>query len=97
MGVYAAVRREAERGVGAVLRPCTASSTGSRRGADVLVTILDRRPGAVVTKAGDRERRKYEYYGFLLWCPRLPSTICKEPLLHMKIHESVQYGIALIA
>ena len=67
MGVYAAVRREAERGVGAVLRPCTASSTGSRRGSDVLVTILDH-PGAVVTRAGDRERRQYEYYGFLLWC-----------------------------
>ena len=27
MGVYAAVRREAERGVGAVLRPSTASNT----------------------------------------------------------------------
>ena len=63
MGVYAAVRREAERGVGAVLRPFTASSTVSRRGSDVLVTILDR-PGAVVTRAGDRERRQYEYYGF---------------------------------
>ena len=68
MGVYAAVRREAERGVGAVLRPCKASSTGSQRGSDVLVTILDR-PGAVVTRAGHRERREYEYYGFLLWCP----------------------------
>ena len=51
MGVYAAVRREPERGVGAVLRPCTASSTGSRRGSDVLVTITDR-PGAIVTRVG---------------------------------------------
>ena len=67
MGVYAAVRREARRGVGAVLRPCTASSTGSRRGSDVLVTILDR-PCAVVTRTGGRERRQYEYYGVLLWC-----------------------------
>ena len=75
MGVYAAVRREAERGVGAVLRPCTASSTGSRRGSDVLVTILDR-PGDVVTRNGDKERRQYEYYGFLLWCI---TSICKEP------------------
>ena len=56
MGVYAAVRREPERGVGAVLRPCKASSTGSRRGSDVLVTIPDR-PGAMVTRAGDGERR----------------------------------------
>ena len=59
MGVYAAVRREAERGVGAVLRPCTASSTGSRRGSDVLVTILDH-PGAVVTRVGGRERWEYD-------------------------------------
>ena len=59
MGVYAAVRREAERGVGAVLRPCTASSTGSRRGSDVLVTILDH-PGAVATRVGGGERREYD-------------------------------------
>ena len=45
------MRREPERGVGAVLRPCTASSTGSRRGSDVLVTIPDR-PGAMVTRVG---------------------------------------------
>ena len=51
--------REAERGVGAVLRPCTASSTGSRRGSDVLVTILDH-PGAVATRVGGRERREYD-------------------------------------
>ena len=76
MGVYAAVRREAERGVGAVLRPCTASSTGSRRGSDVIVTILDR-PGALATRVGDRERRQYEYYDFLLWCI---TSICNNPL-----------------
>ena len=69
MGVYAAVRREAERGVGAVLRPYTASSTGSRRGSDVLVTILDH-PGAVVTRVGGRERREYDYYVFLDSCAR---------------------------
>ena len=77
-GLYAAVRQEPERGVGAVLRPCTASSTGSRRGSDVLVTIPDR-PGAVVTRDGDRERRQYEYYGFLLWCISYHFSICKEP------------------
>ena len=59
MGVYAAVRREAERGVGAVLRPSTASITGPRRGSDVLVTIPDH-PGAVVTRVGGRERREYD-------------------------------------
>ena len=61
MGVYAAVRREAERGVGAVLRPSTASSTGPRRGSDVFVTILDH-PGAVVTRVGvgGGERRQYD-------------------------------------
>ena len=53
MGFYAAVRREPERGVGAVLRPCPASSTGSRRGSDVLVTILDP-PGA----GGYQDRRQ---------------------------------------
>ena len=56
MGVYAAVRREPERGVGAVLRPFTASITGSQRGSDVLVTIPDR-PGAMVTRVGGGERR----------------------------------------
>ena len=57
MGVYAAVRREVERGVGAVLRPSTASSTGLRRGSDVLVTILDHpgvlwSPGSVAESGG---------------------------------------------
>ena len=60
MGVYATVRREAERGVGAVLRPSSmACSTGPRRGSDVLVTILDH-SGAVVTRVGGRERREYD-------------------------------------
>ena len=59
MGVYAAVRREPERGVGAVPRPSTASITGYRRGSDVLVTILDH-PGAVVTRVGGGERREYD-------------------------------------
>ena len=45
--------------VEAVLRPSTASSTGPRRGSDVLVTILDH-PGAVVTRVGGRERREYD-------------------------------------
>ena len=48
-----------ERGVGAVLRPSTACSTGPRRGADVLVTILDH-PGAVATRVGGGERREYD-------------------------------------
>ena len=89
MGVYAAVRREPERGVGAMLRPCTASITGPRRGSDVLVTILDC-PGAVVARAGDRERQQDEYYGFLLWCA---ATICKEPVHYSPVHSPTRYCI----
>ncbi len=67
MGVYAAVRREAERGVGAVLRPSTASITGPRRGSDVILTILDRR-GAVwspgpATESGGSTSITVFYYG----------------------------------